>query len=127
MRPSLRGRGIATALKVRVISAARQRGESILHSSSGNPAMLKVNQPLGYRRTTTEVRLVRTLAVCETHSPQHGPDGNRLLLHHIPGISSSVWLTSAERARPCSWRQLSHHGRWRQHPTSRFRSRSRRL
>lgn len=69
VRPSLRGRGIATALKVRVISAARQRGESILRSSSGNPAMLKVNERLGYRRTTTEVRLVRPLVVSERPLP----------------------------------------------------------
>jgi GNAT superfamily N-acetyltransferase len=61
VRPSLRGLGIATALKVRVIVAARQQGITTLRSASGNPAMLKVNERLGYRRTTTEVRLVRPL------------------------------------------------------------------
>src|SRR5262249_56374644 len=69
VRPSLRGRGIATALKVRVISDARQRGESIMRSSSGNPAMLKVNQRLGYPLTTTEARLVRALTVSENPLP----------------------------------------------------------
>jgi GNAT superfamily N-acetyltransferase len=61
VRRSLRGRGIATALKSRVVTAARQRGLSTLQSSSGNPAMLKVNERPGYRRTTSEVRLVRPL------------------------------------------------------------------
>jgi GNAT superfamily N-acetyltransferase len=61
VRPSVRGRGIATALKVRVVTAARQRGLSTLRSASGNPAMLKVNERLGYQRTSTEIRLVRPL------------------------------------------------------------------
>lgn len=61
VRPSFRGRGIATALKVRVVVAARQGGVTTLRSSSGNPAMLKVSERLGYQRTTTEVRLVRQL------------------------------------------------------------------
>src|SRR5215472_2820616 len=61
VRPALRGRGIATALKLRAIAGARERGVTTLHSTSGNPAMLKVNERLGYRRTTTEVRLVRRL------------------------------------------------------------------
>jgi GNAT superfamily N-acetyltransferase len=61
VRPALRGRGIATAMKRRVIVAARERGVTTLRSSTGNPAMVKVNERLGYRRTTTEVRLVRRL------------------------------------------------------------------
>lgn len=61
VRPAMRGRGIATALKVRAIAAARQRGESRLSSSSANPAMLRVLERLGYERTGTEVRLVRAL------------------------------------------------------------------
>jgi GNAT superfamily N-acetyltransferase len=61
VRPALRGRGIATALKLRVIADVRERGVTTLHTSTGNPAMLKVNERLGYRRTTTEVRLVRRL------------------------------------------------------------------
>jgi GNAT superfamily N-acetyltransferase len=62
VRPALRGRGIATALKLRVIADVRERGVTTLHTSTGNPAMLKVNERLGYRRITTEVRLVRQLA-----------------------------------------------------------------
>jgi GNAT superfamily N-acetyltransferase len=61
VRPALRGRGIATALKVREVAAARERGVLTLDGATGNPAMLKVNQRLGYRRTCTEVRLVRPL------------------------------------------------------------------
>jgi GNAT superfamily N-acetyltransferase len=61
VRPALRGRGIATALKARVIAAARERGLTTLYSATGSPAMLKVNERLGYRITTTEVRLVRRL------------------------------------------------------------------
>ena len=61
VRPAMRGRGIATALKVRVIASARERGEPVLDSSTGNPAMLTINQRLGYQRTATEVRLVRPL------------------------------------------------------------------
>jgi GNAT superfamily N-acetyltransferase len=56
-----RGRGIATALKVREVAAAQQRGVLTLDGATGNPAMLKVNERLGYRRTSTEVRLVRPL------------------------------------------------------------------
>lgn len=61
VRPALRGRGIATALKARVIADVRERGLARLYSTTGNPAMLKVNERLGYRITTTEVRLVRRL------------------------------------------------------------------
>jgi GNAT superfamily N-acetyltransferase len=61
VRPALRGRGIATALKARAIIAARDSGLPTLFSTTGNPAMLKVNERLGFRVTTTEVRLVRRL------------------------------------------------------------------
>ena len=61
VRPALRGRGIATALKARLIADVRERGLARLYSATGNPAMLTVNQRLGYRITTTEVRLVRRL------------------------------------------------------------------
>jgi GNAT superfamily N-acetyltransferase len=59
--PALRGRGIATALKVREAAAAQERGVLTLEGATGNPAMLKVNERLGYQRTSTEVRLVRPL------------------------------------------------------------------
>ena len=61
VRPALRGRGIATALKVREIAAAQERGVSTLDGATGNGAMLKVNERLGYQRTSTEVRLVKPL------------------------------------------------------------------
>ena len=61
VRPALRGRGIATALKVREAAAARERGVLTLEGATGNAAMLKVNQRLGYQRTRTEIRLVRPL------------------------------------------------------------------
>jgi GNAT superfamily N-acetyltransferase len=61
VRPALRGRGTATALKVREVAAAQERGLPTLDGATGNMAMLKVNERLGYRRTSTEVRLVRPL------------------------------------------------------------------
>jgi len=48
-------------LKVREVAAAQKRGVLTLEGATGNPAMLKVNERLGYRRTSTEVRLVRPL------------------------------------------------------------------
>jgi GNAT superfamily N-acetyltransferase len=59
--PAFRGQGIATALKLRAIISARDHGVATLHTSSGNPAMLRVNQRLGFSLVSTEVRLVRTL------------------------------------------------------------------
>lgn len=61
VHPAYRGRGIATALKVRVILAAAAQGVPTLSTSSGNPAMLRINENLGYRRASTEIRLVRPL------------------------------------------------------------------
>jgi GNAT superfamily N-acetyltransferase len=61
VHPGFRNRGIATALKLRQLSAAQALGRGVLRSSSGNPAMLRVFEKLGYIRTTTEVRLVRRL------------------------------------------------------------------
>ena len=59
--PAFRRQGIATALKLRAIISARDRGLVTLNTSSGNPAMLRANQRLGFRLVSTEVRLVRTL------------------------------------------------------------------
>ena len=59
--PAFRGQGIATALKLQAIISARDHGVATLHTSSGNPAMLRVNQRLGFSLVSTEVRLVRTL------------------------------------------------------------------
>jgi GNAT superfamily N-acetyltransferase len=61
-RPEYRNLGIATALRLRVVAWARARDLTMLHSASGNPAMVHVNEKLGFRRTATEVRLVRRLA-----------------------------------------------------------------
>lgn len=61
VRPSVRRQGIATALKVGAIVAARDHGETTLETSSGNPAMLRVNERLGFRPVATEIRLVRSL------------------------------------------------------------------
>jgi GNAT superfamily N-acetyltransferase len=61
VHPRLRGRGIATALKVRVVGHARDRGVSTLATSSASPAMLHINERLGFRRTSTEIRLVKPL------------------------------------------------------------------
>jgi GNAT superfamily N-acetyltransferase len=61
VHPAYRGRGIATALKTRAIDYARCTGVSTLSTASGNPAMLHINELLGFRRTSTEIRLVKPL------------------------------------------------------------------
>jgi len=61
VHPDYRGRGIATALKARWITQARDRGVPTDTTASGNPAMLHINQALGYRLTSTEIRLVKPL------------------------------------------------------------------
>ena len=59
--PACRGQGIATALKLRAVSSARDHGMVTLDTHTGNPAMLRVNEKLGFRVVSTEIRLVRTL------------------------------------------------------------------
>jgi GNAT superfamily N-acetyltransferase len=59
--PAFRGQGIATALKRRAVISARDHGVATLSTSTGNPAMARVNQRLGFRLVSTEIRLVRTL------------------------------------------------------------------
>jgi GNAT superfamily N-acetyltransferase len=61
VRPADRNRGIATALKVRAVAWARDRGAETVATASGHPAMLRVNEKLGFRRIATEVRLVKRL------------------------------------------------------------------
>jgi hypothetical protein len=39
----------------------RDHGIATLSTSTGNPAMVRVNQRLGFRVESTEVRLVKTL------------------------------------------------------------------
>ena len=59
--PAFRGQGIATALKLRAVSYARDHGLVTLHTSSGNPVMLRINEQLGFQPVSTEIRLVKTL------------------------------------------------------------------
>jgi GNAT superfamily N-acetyltransferase len=61
VHPAFRGQGIATALKLRAIMSARDHAIATLDTSTGNPAMLRANERLGFRLVSTEVRLVRTL------------------------------------------------------------------
>jgi GNAT superfamily N-acetyltransferase len=48
--PSFRGRGVATALKLRVIAAAQRMGGRVVatHNDSANAPMLAINRKLGY-------------------------------------------------------------------------------
>ena len=59
--PAFRRQGIATALKYRAVLSAREHGVATLSSSTGNAAMLRANERLGFRLTSTEVRRVRTV------------------------------------------------------------------
>jgi GNAT superfamily N-acetyltransferase len=61
VRPELRNRGIATALKVAAIDAAIARGETVMRSSTGNPPMIHINAKLGFREVLVEQRMVRLL------------------------------------------------------------------
>jgi mycothiol synthase len=61
VRPEYRGRGVATALKVLALSYAREQGWQIAATNSASPAMIRVNEKLGFRQGRTEVRLVKSL------------------------------------------------------------------
>ena len=61
VRPEYRGLGIATALKASCIRWAAAHDVRCLATSSGNPAMIRVNEKFGFRRTYEEVRTVRRL------------------------------------------------------------------
>ncbi|HKQ78135.1 MAG TPA: GNAT family N-acetyltransferase [Blastocatellia bacterium] len=61
VRPEYRGRGVATALKVLALTHARQRGWRTAVTRSASPAMIRVNEKLGFQRGRAEVRLVRRL------------------------------------------------------------------
>jgi GNAT superfamily N-acetyltransferase len=58
VRPEHRNAGIATALKACCIRWAQDNGYRRLATSSGNPAMIRVNDKFGFVRTYDEVRLV---------------------------------------------------------------------
>ncbi len=57
--PEYRGLGIATALKACCLRWARENGVRRLVTSSGNPAMIRVNEKFGFRRTYVEVRTAK--------------------------------------------------------------------
>ena len=61
VRPDYRLHGIATALKACTLRWAQENGYRYLATSSGNPAMIHVNEKFGFRRTYEEVRLVLRL------------------------------------------------------------------
>ena len=58
VRPEYRGNGIATLLKACCVRWAQENGVQRLATSSGNPAMIRVNEKFGFRRTYDEVRTV---------------------------------------------------------------------
>jgi GNAT superfamily N-acetyltransferase len=61
VRPEYRGRGVATALKVLALTHAQQQGWRSASTRSASPAMIHVNEKLGFQRGRAEVRLVRKL------------------------------------------------------------------
>jgi GNAT superfamily N-acetyltransferase len=61
VRPEARGNGIATALKVRTVEYAKRHGYSAIQTSSANPAMIAINEKLGFQPLWSEVRLVKRL------------------------------------------------------------------
>ena len=61
VRPEQRGSGIATVLKACTIRWAQDNGYRRLATSSGNPAMIHVNERFGFRRTYDEARFVLPL------------------------------------------------------------------
>jgi GNAT superfamily N-acetyltransferase len=61
VRPEYRGLGVATALKACCVRWAQEHGVMRLATSSGNPAMIRVNEKFGFRRTYEEIRSVLRL------------------------------------------------------------------
>jgi GNAT superfamily N-acetyltransferase len=61
VHPDHRGRGLATALKARAVADAKRRGLRWVQSCTANPAMLAVNEKLGYVRDRAELRLLKLL------------------------------------------------------------------
>jgi len=59
VRPEYRGRGVATALKVLALIHAQRQGWRMAVTRSASPAMIRVNEKLGFSRGRAEVRLVR--------------------------------------------------------------------
>lgn len=62
VHPNFRRRGIATALKVSYVNFAKRHGMETLFTSSANPAIIAMNEKIGYRAENTEVRFIKRLA-----------------------------------------------------------------
>ena len=61
VRPDMRGRGIATALRAHGLLSAKAAGIRTVRSSSGNPSLLRINERFGFVPRYCEVRMVRRL------------------------------------------------------------------
>jgi GNAT superfamily N-acetyltransferase len=61
VHPDFRGRGLATALKARVVAHAKQRQLPRLYTCTASPAMRAINEKLGYVLVRSEIRLLRAL------------------------------------------------------------------
>lgn len=61
VKPSMRGRHVATALRACCILKARESGFAAVRSASGNAALIRINARFGFQETYAEVRLVRRL------------------------------------------------------------------
>jgi GNAT superfamily N-acetyltransferase len=59
VRPEYRGRGLALALKVRSLQHAQKRGFEMVVTHSASPAMIHVNEKVGFHRGLAELRYVR--------------------------------------------------------------------
>jgi RimJ/RimL family protein N-acetyltransferase len=62
IHPEYRNRGLATNLKMCALSYARQHDYTTAATRSANPAMIRVNEKVGFQRGLSEVRFVRVLA-----------------------------------------------------------------
>lgn len=64
--PKYRGRGIATYLKALNLKKLIESGTNYFEASSANPAMLQVNEKLGYKLNgLTEIRLAKNLEILD--------------------------------------------------------------
>jgi GNAT superfamily N-acetyltransferase len=61
VRPEFRGRGIATALKIPTIEYAQKLQMKLALTCTANPAMLAINEKLGYKCRHVEIRMTRSL------------------------------------------------------------------
>ena len=62
VHPDYRGRGVATYLKACDLKMQIDDGVKYIESCSANPAMIRVNQKLGYKLNgLAEIRLVKNV------------------------------------------------------------------